>query len=655
MKVCILTHTFPRFKKDVAAPFMDGVADGIRRAGNEVFVLTPFHPRFKRKNKDQKYKIITYKYIFPKSLHKLGYSETLTNDMRLKPLMYILSPFMYFFSVVSLYKLVKKENIDLINAHWILPNGFIASIVSKISGVPVVSTLPGSDVYMAEKNGLFSAMARFAARTSAAVTSNSPQLLDDLARISEKDTKKRREIKEKFSPIIYGVDPKKFKPLKTRKERIRKQFKIGKNHTIVLGVGRLVAKKGFKYLIQAAPNILKKYPNTTFVLIGEGDQRKELEGLAKKLKVFKNFKFPGWVNYKDMVYYMNFADIFILPSVRDEEGNLDDQSVSVVEAMACAKPIITTNFPGYKIVVKDKENGFLVNEKKPKEIERAINKLLSSKPLQQKMGKKSRELIVNHFSWQAIGKQYTRLFSTLIEYYSQGVPVILERKGRIKKAKQIYGVLKEYLKKTDNLNCLDVGCSSGITANYLSKYFKKTVAIDIDKRALEIAQKENKTKNLTFKYMDSEDMTFKNNSFDVVICHQVYNFVNNPTKLMKEIYRVLKPGGACYFSARNKLSLIEPQYKLPLLSLMPPSIGTTYLKLFKKGNKYFGQEYMYLQELKKLVSDFKVHNYTEKILKNPNVFGFKGLQKIAPILKLLPTDSLLPIIPNYIWILEKKN
>ena len=101
MKICILTHTFPRYKKDFAAPFMDGVAEGIRAAENEVFVLTSFTPGFKRKITDQKYKIITYKYIFPDSLHRLGYSQTLSNDMELKTVMWLLSPLMYFFGTIA--------------------------------------------------------------------------------------------------------------------------------------------------------------------------------------------------------------------------------------------------------------------------------------------------------------------------------------------------------------------------------------------------------------------------------------------------------------------------------------------------------------------------------------------------------------------------
>jgi len=135
---------------------------------------------------------------------QLGYSETLDNDMGLPVLMWILSPFMYFFGFLKLIEVVRKEKIEIINAHWILPNGFIASVVSFFTGVTVVSTLPGSDVYMVQKNILFNMLGRFATWKSKWITSNSGQLIDDLANLTG--------IKlEQIFDCIYGVDPYKFK------------------------------------------------------------------------------------------------------------------------------------------------------------------------------------------------------------------------------------------------------------------------------------------------------------------------------------------------------------------------------------------------------------------------------------------------------------
>lgn len=403
MKICILTHTFPKYEGDTAAPFMKGVAEGIASTGSEVFVLTPYSLGFKN-SLNKKYKLVTYKYIFPNFLHKLGYSKTLDNDMKVKPLVYLLSPFLYIFGILALWKLVKKEKIDLINAHWILPNGFMASVVSFFTGVPVVSTLPGSDVYIARKNFFFKLMATFAANTSKIITSNSYQLIEDLFKICEK--------RYKWRVIVYGVDPVRFRPIR-EDLNCKKQLGIDKDKIVILGVGRLVDKKGFKYLIEAAPIVLKNNKEIIFILVGDGDQKLHLEKLTKKLEVDSYFKFVGTINYDKLVDYYNICDIFVLPSVRDEKGNLDDQSVSVVEAMACGKPIITTNFPGYKLVVNEGENGFLTPEKNSNSIAKVLTKLIESQKLRDIMGKKSRDMVMGNFTWEAIGKQYTALFKSL--------------------------------------------------------------------------------------------------------------------------------------------------------------------------------------------------------------------------------------------------
>ncbi|MBX4206010.1 glycosyltransferase, partial [Candidatus Microgenomates bacterium] len=571
----------------------------------------------------------------PDSFHKLGYSETLSNDMKLPILMWLLSPFMYFSAMIALFRLVKKEKIDVINAHWALPNGFIASIVSIFTGTPVISTLPGSDVYMAQKNILFNILARVATWKSKWITSNSYQLIKDLSKTTNIN------LENKSSTIVYGPGSNKFKPDKNAGLKARKELGLDNDDLIILGVGRLVAKKGFKYLIKASVKLIKNFKNVYFVLIGDGEQRIYLENLTKRLKIDSHFKFLGNISYSIINNYYNMTDIFILPSVRDEKGNLDDQSVAVMDAMVCAKPIVTTDFPGYRKVVNSNVNGILVQEKDVNGIYKALNSLLKSKNLRRVMGDRARKTILNDFSWKKIGGQYTNLFNNLMSnYYSLGVEKILDQRGRIRIAKQIYRVLLSRLDNTKNLSCLDVGSSSGIISNFLSNYFKKVVGVDIDKHAVAIAKEEFKKRNLEFKTVVDETLPFKDNQFDVVVCNQVYNFVNNPQKLMLEIHRVLKPNGICFFGARNKWAIIEPQYNIPFGSWFP--------KLLPFGKKYMGYA-----ELKKLVSKFQINDLTIEILRNPNKYGYRNLKRYEKIAKVLPLNFFEFIIPNFIFILKK--
>ncbi len=240
------------------------------------------------------------------------------------------------------------------------------------------------------------------------------------------------------------------------------------------------------------------------------------------------------------------------------------------------------------------------------------------------------------------------------QYYSEEIRKILNTKERLRIAKQLYAVLQDYLGSTKNLMCLDVGCSSGVISNYMADNFKELIGIDIDRNALKIAKKDFRRRNLKFLEMSGEDVNFKSNLFDVIICNQVYNFVENPKKLFKEIYRVLKPSGICIMSARNKYSLIEPQYNLPLLSWLSEGLAESYIRFFNRGDKYFGKRYMSYFELKNSLNDFYITDYTLRILRNPDKFHFERLQRYKLISKIFPVGILLPLIPNYIWILEKR-
>jgi 2-polyprenyl-3-methyl-5-hydroxy-6-metoxy-1,4-benzoquinol methylase len=348
------------------------------------------------------------------------------------------------------------------------------------------------------------------------------------------------------------------------------------------------------------------------------------------------------VDYKNLIYYYNLADVFILPSVRDEDGNLDDQSVSVVEAMACSKPIVTTDFSGYKFVVAEGENGYLTHEKDSKKISVVLIKLLKDRILRNKMGKESRKRVLDFFSWDVIGKEYSQLFERLTtKYYSQGVPKILDEKERARVAKQIWGVVSSKITSPKRLNCLDVGSSSGVISNFLAGQFKNVTAVDIDENAIKIAKNKFKKKNLRFMITNIEELEFKSDSFDIIICNQVYNFVENPKKLMSEIHRVLKPNGTCFFGARNKFAIIEPQYNLPFGSWFPSILP-------------FGKKYLSYSELRKLLEKFDIDDYTIKILKNPRKYGFKKLEKYSLLTKYFPLKLFYNLIPNYIWMLEKK-
>jgi len=229
--------------------------------------------------------------------------------------------------------------------------------------------------------------------------------------------------------------------------------------------------------------------------------------------------------------------------------------------------------------------------------------------------------------------------------------------SRDQKAKKIISVLNDfYSGGLERFSLLDLGCSTGIIANILSKKFARVVGIDIDKTAIKYANENFSSENLQFAIGDVMCTGFRDEYFDVIICAHVYEHVPDASLLLSEINRILKPGGVCYFAAANRLNLIEPHHKLPFLSIIPKPFAHLYLRIKGKGNYYY-ESLLTFWGLKKLVSRFSVMDYTLKILEMPQKYSATemiqpGTFKQKTILHIVKIAYWLS--PTYIWLLQKK-
>ncbi|SRR5258708_40060761 len=232
--------------------------------------------------------------------------------------------------------------------------------------------------------------------------------------------------------------------------------------------------------------------------------------------------------------------------------------------------------------------------------------------------------------------------------YAAGRVQMYDKKTREQKGIRITKTLSDFFgeNKIKKLKLLDVGASTGIIDNVLAKSFKEVIGTDIDKDAIKFATKSFVKKNLKFKDEDAMNMTFKNNSFDIVVCTHVYEHVPNPKKLFSEIYRVLKPGGACYLAAQNKLWPLEAHHNLLFLSYLPKNLADIYIRMFRNKKEYYEHPMNYW-ELQKALKKFKVHDYTPKILSEPKKFGYSN--KSIGIVGSLFTY----FTPTLFWIIEK--
>lgn len=240
-------------------------------------------------------------------------------------------------------------------------------------------------------------------------------------------------------------------------------------------------------------------------------------------------------------------------------------------------------------------------------------------------------------------------------YYSEAIPDAIGESTRLIKARQICAVIERHCAGRDlrTMNVLDYGSSTGLMTSYFASRFRRAIGVDVDRPAVARAADRFKSQGLAFLALNSEQTMFRGGSFDVVVANQVYNFVNSQTAMFSELYRILKPGGVCFLGARNKYAVMEPQYRLPLLSMLPARLAARYLRAMRGASTFIGAGYRSRAEIRRLASAFTIHDYTLDVLRRPADFGFDALVPYARIAHLLPLEAVAGLIPNFVMILEK--
>lgn len=245
--------------------------------------------------------------------------------------------------------------------------------------------------------------------------------------------------------------------------------------------------------------------------------------------------------------------------------------------------------------------------------------------------------------------------------FSERFPILFEPTGRLEKADKIIAVLNDYFDgAADQQVVVDVGCSTGIMTRHFAGSFGRVIGLDTDdvgvSNGARLAQQAGiGPSKLQFCGGDGCVMPLADNSVDAVICNQVYEHVDDQTGLMDEIWRVLRPGGACYFGCGTRHVLIEGHYKLPFLSWVPQRIADWYMKLAGQNARYDVLLLSY-RNLRKLVRKYGVIDYTVEVIKNAATYADASRGPLRRWVATWPNwllRGIRPIIPIHVWILVK--
>ena len=406
MQISVLSHNYPRFAGDYSGHFVQSLCREWMQNGHQVDVLLPFDSAFNRPMRETSgngvINLHLYRYIWPPQFHLLGYGRSMESDLHLRLNGYLLSPALLAAGIVATLRQCKRDRPDVLHAHWALPNGFIGAVVSRLLGIPLAVSIPGSDVQVAASNPLFRAMAQFTFQQASFISADGADLRDAAIPLGADPAK--------FELIIYGTDPNRLRPDTTGVDALRAELGIGPQQTMILAVGRMVEKKGFDIFLRALAEAELLDQEVVAVMVGDGDELVKWQWLAASLGIATRVHWVGNVPFDEIGVYYNACDLLVMPALLKPAHGLN---VCVVDAMSCAKPVIGSDVGGNPLAIVDGETGFLVPEGDPSALAKAIATLAAEPTLRKQMGFLGRLRVESDLGWPVLAQHYLDRFEKL--------------------------------------------------------------------------------------------------------------------------------------------------------------------------------------------------------------------------------------------------
>lgn len=234
--------------------------------------------------------------------------------------------------------------------------------------------------------------------------------------------------------------------------------------------------------------------------------------------------------------------------------------------------------------------------------------------------------------------------------YSELMAAMLDERKRRQKAQKILAVVRHALGRDslEGQSALDVGCSAGFIADELALAGATTTGVDIDEPGLAKAR-ERFGDRVDFRLARGEELPLPDASLDIIVFNHIYEHVVDPEAVVAELHRVLAPTGVLYLGVGHRYQLVEPHYRLPLLSWLPQRAADRYVQLARRGERYY-EHYYSRAGLRRLFAAFDVWDYTLPVLAEPAAFA--GTDQIPGWVGRAPAGLLAkaaPLAPTYIW------
>lgn len=324
----VLASTYPRWPADPEPGFVHELSRRLTER-YRVIVLCPHAPGAKPRETMDGVEVVRYRYA-PERWETLVNDGGIVTNLKRARWKLLLVPGFVLGQAWVAWRLMRRERVDVIHAHWLIPQGLIVALLQWLPGrrVPYVVTSHGADLY-ALKGRLLDGIKRFVARRAAAATVVSSAMRERLAALGVPAAH--------IHVLPMGVD---------LSERFTPDPSVPRSQHEILFVGRLVEKKGLRHLIAALPQVLEGVPDAFLTIVGFGPEEAALRQQVHTLGLQAKVHFLGAVAQTRLPALYRRAALFVAPFVQAESGDQEGLPVALMEAVACGCPVVAGDVAG---------------------------------------------------------------------------------------------------------------------------------------------------------------------------------------------------------------------------------------------------------------------------------------------------------------------
>lgn len=392
--VLVLASTYPRWPRDHEPGFVHELNKRLAERFR-VVALVPDAPGADPDGKLDGVDVVRYRYA-PRRWQTLVNDGGIVANLRRSRWKWLLLPAFVLGQYLAARRIVRDRRVDVVHAHWLLPQGLIARRLRKRYGVPYMVTSHGGDLF-GLRGRVPMALKRGVAASCSAMTVVSRAMREEANRAGLRPPG--------IDVLPMGVD-------------LRGRFVPDPEQTRatdeLLFVGRLVPKKGIVHLLNAMPAVLAERPGVTLSIAGFGPEEGVLKQQAARLGIAGKIRFMGAMPQEQLPALYRRASLFVAPFVRDASGDQEGLPVALMEAIGCGCPAVVGDVAGIHDLLGDAADGMIVQPDDASALADAILESLRDPEASRARADAIRAAAAARIDWEHIGRRYAELITTCV-------------------------------------------------------------------------------------------------------------------------------------------------------------------------------------------------------------------------------------------------